>query len=36
MTEGEKAKKETEDRISSILPVPELRPHRRQTRSICA
>jgi general secretion pathway protein D len=26
MTEGEKAKKETEDRISSILPVPELRP----------
>jgi general secretion pathway protein D len=26
MTEGEKAKKETEERISSILPVPELRP----------
>src|SRR5260370_27056589 len=26
LTEGEKAKKETEERISSILPVPELRP----------
>src|SRR6478736_617614 len=26
MTEGDRAKKETEDRISSILPVPELRP----------
>src|ERR1035437_4598097 len=25
-TEGEKAKKETEDRIASILPVPQLRP----------
>jgi general secretion pathway protein D len=26
LTEGDKAKKETEDRIASILPVPELRP----------
>jgi general secretion pathway protein D len=26
MTEGDKARKETEERISSILPVPELRP----------
>src|ERR1039457_3420868 len=26
LTEGDKAKKETEDRINSILPVPELRP----------